>query len=92
MDTSEASCSSTPKRNKSVTGSLSEDFEFLCKKHLEHNTVPDRIGSFILYLESEMRMLSNQAVKRLIRKITESLIQIQDESAKKNINQFLDQS
>jgi len=69
---------STPKKNKSVTGSSSEDFEFFCKKHLEHNTVPDHIGSFILYLESELRTLSNQAVKRLIRKIIESLIQIQD--------------
>lgn len=73
---------STPqKKHKAIpsVSSLSEDFEVFCKNYLETN-VPDRIGSFMLYLESEMRTLSNEAVRKLIRKITESLIQVQDES------------
>jgi len=84
METSGASSSSSAskKKNKNVqpAGSLTDDFESFCKKHIEP-TVPDRIGSFILYLESEMRVLSNHAIKKLIRKITESLMQIQDELA-----------
>lgn len=81
METS-ISTSSTPKKAKSLTpaGSSTEDFESFCKKHLESNHVPDRIGSFMLYLESEIRTLPNQAVNKLIRKLTESLMQIQDES------------
>ncbi|TGZ47173.1 uncharacterized protein [Temnothorax longispinosus] len=82
IDTSGSNSSALKKKNKNVqpAESVREDFESFCKKNIDP-TVPARIGSFILYLESEMRVLSNQAMRKLIRKITESLMQVQDESA-----------
>lgn len=83
IETSNASYSPIPqKKNRNVqpetlTESLTGNFESFIKKQVD-STVPDRIGSFMLYLESEMRVLPNEAVKMLIRKITESLMQVQD--------------
>ncbi|TGZ53272.1 Transcription factor adf-1-like protein, partial [Temnothorax longispinosus] len=76
IDTLGSNSSASKKKNKNVqpAESVKEDFESFCIKNIDP-TVPDRIGSFILYLESEMRVLSNQAMKKLIRKITESLMQ-----------------
>ncbi|XP_071576158.1 uncharacterized protein [Temnothorax nylanderi] len=82
VEASEASCSSKGKRLKSPqhTKPLSEQFENFCKKQMDP-TIPDRIGSFLLYLENEMRALPKQAATKLIRRITMSLIEAQDELA-----------
>jgi len=75
-----ASCSAK-KKNKSAqpVGSLTENFETFCKKHLEP-PMPNRIGSFIMYLETEMRALPDQIVTRLIRNFMESLMKAQDDA------------
>lgn len=69
----ETICSSKGKKVKSAqhTEPLSQQFENFSKKHMDP-TIPDRIGSFLLYLEIEMKELPKQAATKLLRRITMS--------------------